>query len=523
VIKKAQGRRNCLALHSEDVTITHAGALLMKNSLRMGAIFSFTFILSACLNGTSHSPSNGRTPQLAQTTPTIPQIENTPTLTDSNDPEDNPPTPQPLAFALRTSGAKHVYAGHSLYLIFSGTRTSGNPDNVYISASGLPTGVTFSFPDVEKTCCGGVGGYFLWSVTESFDTSVKLSIPESLPSGPYTVTLTSQSNGLLDSLPVTFTVTPAPLPVVKLPSTSFNQVAGLPQYEQQMTQYGQSQLCDEAQITAGGMWEGNAWYYDGTRVAYQIAEYTNNDNFKTCATYPRNVYRPYVVNNGGGIPGWRNFAKGFRLDYEHTGDEVSKQAALALVNASYGPNGITTVGLISEGLSREVAYAINTMLETEKLGQPRHARLAEYVDIALGHIDQWFVLGEYSRMAPFMFALTSEALIHYYEATADPRILPALKKGADWIWNHAWVASDRSFCYEYIPSAENNCSVGAPDLNLLVVPVYGWIYAQTGEASYIEKGDLIFLGGVEGAWLAQGKQFNQNYRWSMDYLRWRSQ
>ena len=28
-------------------------------------------------------------------------------------------------------------------------------------------------------------------------------------------------------------------------------------------------------------------------------------------------------------------------------------------------------------------------------------------------------------------------------------------------------------------------------------------------------------GGVEGAWLDQGKQFSQNYRWSFDFVKWR--
>jgi len=120
-------------------------------------------------------------------------------------------------------------------------------------------------------------------------------------------------------------------------------------------------------------------------------------------------------------------------------------------------------------------------------------------------------------MAPFMFALTAEALIKWHEATGDPRVLPALKTGADWIWAKAWLPEKKAFVME-LPGSES-----AADLNLLTVPVYGWIYAQTGDKSYIDKGDQIFTGGVDGAWLDQGKQFNQNYRWSMDYLKWRGE
>jgi hypothetical protein len=32
----------------------------------------------------------------------------------------------------------------------------------------------------------------------------------------------------------------------------------------------------------------------------------------------------------------------------------------------------------------------------------------------------------------------------------------------------------------------------------------------------------VFAGGVKGAYLAGAKQYNQNYMWSFDYVRWRS-
>jgi hypothetical protein len=110
-------------------------------------------------------------------------------------------------------------------------------------------------------------------------------------------------------------------------------------------------------------------------------------------------------------------------------------------------------------------------------------------------------------------------VIQYHEATGDPRVLPALKVGADWIWQHTWVAADSAFVYEFVPGKP--LAAGAPDLNLLIAPVYGWVYAQTGDPLYITRGDQVFAGGVQGAWLDQGKQFNQSYRWSMDYLKWR--
>jgi hypothetical protein len=64
---------------------------------------------------------------------------------------------------------------------------------------------------------------------------------------------------------------------------------------------------------------------------------------------------------------------------------------------------------------------------------------------------------------------------------------------------------------------------GAPDLNLLIAPAYAWLYSRTGDTTYRDRGDQIFAGGVKGAWLDGSKVFNQNYMWSFDYVKWRSE
>jgi len=45
--------------------------------------------------------------------------------------------------------------------------------------------------------------------------------------------------------------------------------------------------------------------------------------------------------------------------------------------------------LISPMISREVAYATLSYINAEKMGIPRSPRLQTYVDIMLGHVDQW--------------------------------------------------------------------------------------------------------------------------------------
>lgn len=62
--------------------------------------------------------------------------------------------------------------------------------------------------------------------------------------------------------------------------------------------------------------------------------------------------------------------------------------------------------------------------------------------------------------------------------------------------------------------------VPAPDLNLLISPMFEWLYKQTGQSRFRVRADTIFEGGVKGAWLVGGKQFNQNYMWSFDQVKW---
>src|SRR5207302_11359528 len=121
--------------------------------------------------------------------------------------------------------------------------------------------------------------------------------------------------------------------------------------------------------------------------------------------------------------------------------------------------------------------------------------------------------------------LTAEALIGYYQKTNDPRIFLAIKTAMDWLWANAWVPSNQAFWYQNWvpdPSQPLPATTVAPDLNLLIAPAYAWLYQMTGDTTYRDEGDQIFAGGVAGAYLAGSKQFNQNYKWSFDYVKWRT-
>lgn len=270
-------------------------------------------------------------------------------------------------------------------------------------------------------------------------------------------------------------------------------------------------------------------YYDAERVYSQIATYTGDSTWSICAEFAESTYRDqYVLPNDGSVPGYWNFTTGLRLDYDLTGDPRSQEAAVLLSQNMFARDGVPLDWTASADSSREVAYAIVSYINAEAMGEPKRQRRIDLVNQAYDHMDQWFLRfawpgpwqkspQETARLAPFMVGLTAHTLIRDWEETQDPRLIPSLRRAADWMWANAWVALDESMWYESLDR-----SAGAPDLNLLIAPIYGFLHQQTGETKYRDQGDALFAGGVRRAFLGGGKQFNQNYWWSFDYVQWRT-
>jgi hypothetical protein len=172
--------------------------------------------------------------------------------------------------------------------------------------------------------------------------------------------------------------------------------------------------------------------------------------------------------------------------------------------------------------SREVAYAIMAYLNAEAAGEQRRARLADMVNQALGHIDQWFISKSAHYVRPFMVGITMQALIQAYDATHDSRIPDAVKTALDGLWPSMWLADCQCFMYTNVNTSSGGMDP-SPDLNLTIAPAYAWMYYVSGETKYRDRGDQIFAGGVTNAqnWLYLGKQFDQNYWWSPAYVTWR--
>ncbi len=288
-------------------------------------------------------------------------------------------------------------------------------------------------------------------------------------------------------------------------------------WESQMLQWG----VYHATRLLDGTYGVDDTYYDAQRVFQQIAEYTGDASWLTVADRAQQIYvENYLITSGANVPGYWSFTHGLANDYLATGDVQAREWAIQLSqNASYAPDGTPLAWTAPADRSREVAYNMMAYINAERLGEPHRARLDALFEQALDHCTQWFSQGYEGAegMKPFMFGLTAEALIYYWTyVKQDPRIITQLELGAQWIWNHAWLPSKESFYYTSF-----NPTVGAPDLNLLIAPVYSWLYLHTGNTLYRDQGDNVFAGGVRHSFLAGSKQFNQDYRWSFDYIKWR--
>jgi hypothetical protein len=139
---------------------------------------------------------------------------------------------------------------------------------------------------------------------------------------------------------------------------------------------------------------------------------------------------------------------------------------------------------------------------------------------------------------PFMDAILNDGLILYYQfCRADPRVVDAVKRNADYNWSNVWLGqgvvggstdpAQQGFAYyefSYTSPVNPNWSGGryvAGDLSLMMVNTWGWLYRTTGDAKYRTQGDAIFAGGVALGYLQGAKQFNQSYYGSWRYLGYR--
>jgi len=298
-------------------------------------------------------------------------------------------------------------------------------------------------------------------------------------------------------------------------------------------------------------------FYDGAWVYDQIGIYTGDlplwtagsgaspcpasagGNGPQGAAAPLALYHQFLVADSYNVGGFWVFPHGLYYACTAGGDAQACADLHGLANGVNGSLLANYTAYFDATNARESCYALGLRRLDYDAGGGRStlAQVQQLATQCLGHVDN-IVNGTTGFEESFMDGLISQALIEYYLDPktgnhADPRIPPALEALADHLWSTNWVpraGNNGLFIYNLIE--QNNgllTNTGGDDLrnlNLLIAPLYAWLYEQTGKAIYQEEGDAIWDSGVNDVpgngigW--SGKNFSQQYRWSFDYALWRS-
>jgi hypothetical protein len=302
-----------------------------------------------------------------------------------------------------------------------------------------------------------------------------------------------------------------------------------------------------------------AWNYDGGRVYQQIADYdqynqkqykqSDPDEWQRCAELAMEPYKDMTIGTDAGFVDEPNqFPYGMAMHYLRTKD-ATYQTAVNLLASNKAYDVYYSGSVYAESV-RVSAYMMDDRLANEIIGVPRDNEfLLRTVDVMLGYLDQSYNLSVSNPnqqgydIHPFMIGLAMEALITYYELdlaegnTPDARIPLEIKKTLDWLEATQYIPASHTFAYDAYDVPKNPALVAgtlyqATELNDLVATAYAWYWYKTNNATYMNEGDDLFsnvwdsangqtIGGDSG-WTYSVKEYNQIYKGSFDYVRWRS-
>ena len=424
----------------------------------------------------------------------------------------------PVAYQVKAIGPHAAFAGQDIYIEIQAAFSSQDTLHLYFDRIVVPIGATASLACsyISNSCfTNSAGRTYQWG--GKMPVVLKVSLPLTLLPDSYLIEITTSLSGTVKTTAVPVLVRSRPERPVRQLTPQPPLLPGLETWEFNMKHLG-TKWCQAESTMSFGV-DSQVWFYDGARVYFQIADYTNDKSWEKCALNIARQYRDYVIRVNGALPGWGVFPHGLLMAYERTHDESFKTALRLLVKKSaYAGSG----GKVSDQFIRETAYALQGYLMAEKLGEPRNPLASRSVDFLLSNFSQLFEGGNYSLHQTFYDGLAAAALIEWYEATGDPRIPVAIRQMLDWVWNRGWSGSALIYNPDPIgPRCANACQKYATDLINLVAPAFAWYWSITGDAEYLRRGDELFFHATDTDVSYSGKIFSQNYRWSFNYLVWR--
>lgn len=280
-------------------------------------------------------------------------------------------------------------------------------------------------------------------------------------------------------------------------------------------------------------WSG-ANYYDRALIYYTFWVRTGNPTYFNRASLLALNYRTDYLeaNKYATSPHWSQ-PEGLEQHYLLTGDEQSR-FAIARVAEQFVPLQMGDTLNIPWTETRIQARTLQGLYLAWRLNAqgPKKVDLAAVLDRKLKRVLEiqrpdgstgWPVTCYHSLN--YMHGLLNDQLINIYtNYRADTAIVSYVKRNVDYLWRTQWVQGAGAFkylsgrCQRNAQGEDVGGMNPTPDLNMLFVTGFGWLYQMTGDVSYRQAGDQIFDGGVRGAYWPGSKQFNQTFTSSYKYL-----
>jgi hypothetical protein len=272
--------------------------------------------------------------------------------------------------------------------------------------------------------------------------------------------------------------------------------------------------------------------YDRAAINYVWWARTGDTTYLNRAHTTAVAYRDNFLAPAGFAtsPHWSQ-VEGLYLDWLITGDTQSRDAVLRVANVFVAFDPFLDA-LYKDWLDNRIqARVLLSFWMAEKIegvGSPWTARLNAAIPrvLSLQNADgHWGFLSTCDGSWNFMTGMLTDLLARMYDQRGDnggnnPAILSSITKAANYLWDTQWRPADQSFNYASLVCRTDGGPTAAPDLNGLILPVYGFLGKKTGDASWFTKGDAI-LSGMTGAYIEAYKQFSESYTSSYRYFGYR--
>lgn len=287
---------------------------------------------------------------------------------------------------------------------------------------------------------------------------------------------------------------------------------------------------------AGGGVQGvnGGAYYDRPAMLYQLYAMTGDDRYKVradllCANLRNNYFIPNSYSQSF-LHQWMQPRSQY-IDYAINGTSAALNAVGRLADYAASSFYTTATAATRTGSvdSRILGRGLQTVTWAKYANAPSAAgnNWSTILPTLLTNTLAWQDADGAVRNSSgwhskaFMQGILADCMIDYWRLISqDSRIPTFVKNLMDYVWTYHWDAQLGAFYYldgddTNEPSSANGGTYRSADVNQFMSGIFWWIYARTGDTTYRDKGDRIFIEGVNrnvnSNPLTAGKQYNESY------------